>query len=72
MGNTMQDLGNTIKEAKAQLNHHDDEEYAEDFDDSQQQHQESMQEMSQQQEVMMSGFVEGDEGDMSHQLMSDQ
>lgn len=36
MGNTMKDLGNTIKEAKASLKHDDeDEEYADDFDGSQ-------------------------------------
>jgi hypothetical protein len=38
MGNTMKDLGNTIKEAKASLKPEDEEEYADDFDGSQQQH----------------------------------
>lgn len=72
MGNTMKDLGNTIKEAKEQIKHHDDgeeEDYADDFDGSQQQHQESMQEFSQQQELM-SGFQ--DEGGHGFGEMSPQ
>ena len=38
MGNTMKDLGNTIKEAKANMKVEDEDEYADDFEGSQQQH----------------------------------